>query len=441
MKKFTKRILALILVLAVGIGGVMAVAAATDPAAMYDGSKHAVVFENFLSMKDDKPDLFTNMKDLMPGDTVHQTITVGAKNMRNERIKLYLRTENPNEDYTKLMSDEFAHWIEFTVKNGEQEITSDLSKGNVLLGEFTSNGTKTLDVTMKIALEAGNELQDLTAEIDWVFVAEVIPVGSGGGNDDGDDHLNTDDHYSYLIGYQDGTLRPYGTMTRGEAATVFFRMLTDEAREKYWCKTNSFRDVPADMWCNNAISTLENMGIIDGYRDGTFQPYGTITRAQFTKMAVNFFETTAEEYKGYYPDVPENAWFAGYVEAATRVGLIEGFEDGTFRPNDEITRAQACLIINRALDRVPHEDYLLDEEVMVCWPDCNPGDWYYADMMEATNSHDYVWKTIKVEDEETGEIVKKKVENWTKKLEQRDWAALERIWSEVYDAPGGEVVK
>ena len=215
------------------------------------------------------------------------------------------------------------------------------------------------------------------------------PSGGGGSSGGGSSVLNTDDHYSYIIGYKDGTLQPYGTITRGEVATIFFRLLTDEARDKYWSQTNDYSDCNSDLWCNNAISTLSNMGIIDGYTDGTFRPYGKITRAQFAKIAVGFFETTKKEYQGYYSDVPENAWFTDYVEAASRVGLIQGFEDGTFRPNTNITRAQACVIVNRALNRKPDEDHLLPEKQMVTWPDNNPGDWYYADMQEATNSHDY----------------------------------------------------
>ena len=255
--------------------------------------------------------------------------------------------------------------------------------------------------------------------------------GSSGGG--GSTVLNTDDHYSYIIGYKDGYLRPYGTITRGEVATIFFRLLTDEARDKYWSQTNDYSDCNSDLWCNNAISTLSNMGIIDGYTDGTFRPYGKITRAQFAKIAVGFFETTKKEYQGYYSDVPENAWFTDYVEAASRVGLIQGFEDGTFRPNTNITRAQACVIVNRALNRKPDEDHLLPEKQMVTWPDNNPGDWYYADMQEATNSHDYTWLSKGSE--------KKYMEDWTKKLEQRDWAAFEHAWSTAHSAPGGEVVK
>ena len=255
-------------------------------------------------------------------------------------------------------------------------------------------------------------------------------VNSGGG---GSSVLNTDDHYSYIIGYKDGFLKPYGTITRGEVATIFFRLLTDEARDKYWCQTNNYSDCNSDLWCNNAISTLSNMGIIDGFTDGTFRPYGKITRAQFAKIAVGFFETTTKEYQGYYSDVPENAWFTDYVEAASRVGLIQGFGDGTFRPNTNITRAQACVIVNRALNRKPDEEHLLPENQMITWPDNNPDDWFYADMQEATNSHDYTWLTVRGEP--------KAMEQWTKKLEQRDWAAFEHAWSTAHSAPGGEVVK
>lgn len=267
-------------------------------------------------------------------------------------------------------------------------------------------------------------------ELEFPRPALTYKVGDEGG---GSTVLNTDDHYSYIIGYKDGYVRPYGNITRGEVATIFFRLLTDEARDEYWSQTNNYSDCGPDLWCNNAISTLSNMGIIDGYTDGTFRPYGKITRAQFAKIAVGFFETTTKEYQGYYSDVPENAWFTDYVEAASRVGLIQGFQDGTFRPNVNITRAQACVIVNRALNRKPDEEHLLPEKQMIVWPDNNPGDWYYADMQEATNSHDYTWLTLRGEP--------KAMEQWTAKLPQRDWAAFEHAWSTAHSAPGGEVVK
>ena len=270
----------------------------------------------------------------------------------------------------------------------------------------------------------------------FVLVYEKESSGGGGSTGGGGGGgsrptLNTEDHYSYIIGYSDGTLQPYGTITRGEVATIFFRLLTDDTREEYWSQVNDYTDCSSDLWCNNAISTLTNMGIIDGFSDGTFRPYAKITRAQFAKIAVGFFETTREDYQGYFTDVDIDAWYTEYVEAAARVGLIEGFNDGTFRPNTNITRAQACVIVNRALGRSPDEDRLLDEDEMITWPDNNPEDWFYADMQEATNSHDYTWVTV------SGD----KVEKWTEKLEQRDWAALEHAWSTAHSAPGGEVTK
>lgn len=253
--------------------------------------------------------------------------------------------------------------------------------------------------------------------------------GSSGGGGGSSGKLNTEEHYSYIIGYKDGLLRPYGEISRGEVAAIFFRMLTDKTRNEYWSQTNPFTDVAAEKWCNNAISTLFSMGIIDGYGDGAFRPDGPITRAAFTKMAVNFFDYHVKDYDGRFTDVEGDAWYAGYIQAAAELKLIEGFDDGTFRPDDYITRAQACAIINRTLGRVPDADRM-SIRPLVTWPDCDEDAWYYADMMEATNSHDYQWITVGGE----------KTEKWTEKLPQRDWAALEHTWSTANSAKGGEVV-
>ena len=253
--------------------------------------------------------------------------------------------------------------------------------------------------------------------------------GSSGGGGGSSGKLNTEEHYSYIIGYKDGLLRPYGEISRGEVAAIFFRMLTDQTRNEYWSQTNPFTDVAAEKWCNNAISTLFSMGIIDGYGDGAFRPDGPITRAAFTKMAVNFFDYHVKDYDGRFTDVEGDAWYAGYIQAAAELKLIEGFDDGTFRPDDCITRAQACAIINRTLGRVPDADRM-SIRPLVTWPDCDEDAWYYADMMEATNSHDYQWITVGGE----------KTEKWTEKLPQRDWAALEHTWSTANSAKGGEVV-
>ena len=321
----------------------------------------------------------------------------------------------------------------FTLKHGESKTAKGLTAG--ITYEVTETEADWNGYTTTSTGEKGTIAKDATAEAKFTNTKKSSSGGSSGGSGGGGGSsvLNTDDHYSYIIGYKDGTLRPYGTITRGEVATIFFRLLTDEARDEYWDQDSGYSDCGPDLWCNNAISTLSNMGIIDGFQDGTFRPYAKITRAQFAKIAVGFFETTTRKYQGYYSDVPENAWFTDYVEAASRVGLIQGFEDGTFRPNVNITRAQACVIVNRALNRKPDEDHLLPERKMLTWPDNNPGDWFYADMQEATNSHDYTWLSKGSE--------KKYMEEWTKKLEQRDWAAFEHAWSTAHSAPGGEVAK
>ena len=233
--------------------------------------------------------------------------------------------------------------------------------------------------------------------------------------------LNTEDHFAYIVGYEDGEVKPNNNITRAEVATIFFRLLTDEARADFWSQENDYSDVSATDWFNNAVSTLSNAGIIDGYEDGTFRPNAPITRAEFTAIATRFFDYTAE-YEGAFNDVSYSSWYADYVQAAVDMGLVDGYEDGGFHPDSYITRAEAVTIVNRVLGRVPHEDHLLDEDEMNVWPDNLYGAWYYADMQEATNSHDYDWIRV---DSET-------VERWTDKLTERDWEALEQEWSSAY---------
>lgn len=231
-------------------------------------------------------------------------------------------------------------------------------------------------------------------------------------------YLNTTDHFAYLTGFADGTLRPYNGITRGQLATIFFRLLTDEAREEFQTETNSFTDCGPDLWCNTAVSTLSRMGIISGYQDGTFRPNARVTRAQLAKIAVGFFNTTLADYEGLYSDVADGLWYTPYVEAASRMELIRGYADGTFRPDAEVTRAQACVILNRVLNRVSHKDHLLDPSLLNTYSDCTAADWFYADMMEATNSHSYQW----LSDGESEALT----EQWLERLADRDWTALEK---------------
>ena len=260
------------------------------------------------------------------------------------------------------------------------------------------------------------------------------PGPNPGGDDGGTPALNRRDHYAYIIGYPDGDVHPQGNITRAEVATIFFRLLRDPVRTQYWSQTNGYSDVPGNKWYNNAISTLSNMGIICGYPDGTFRPDAPITRAELTKIAASFFSDprVAATYDGRFSDVHGAEWYISYLMTALEEGLIEGYPDGFFRPNRPITRAETCTIVNRTLGRKPEKDHLLPESDMINWPDnINRNIWYYAQMQEATNSHDYRWISIGSE----------ACEQWTAKLAERDWAALERTWSHANSAPGGEVMQ
>ena len=266
--------------------------------------------------------------------------------------------------------------------------------------------------------------------------------GGHGGNGGNKPSLNTEDHYGYIVGYpvdyETGEptddqarkpVKPQGKITRAEVATIFFRMLTDESRNAYWSQSNSFTDVAADAWYNNAISTMTNAGILDGYEDGSFHPNGYITRAEFATIAVRFFDLS---YQGedLFPDI-DGHWAQDYINQAADAGIIEGYPDGTFGPQKQITRAEAVTMVNRTLDRHPDPDHFLED--MLVWPDnLDTEAWYYADMQEATNSHEYQMK----KDAQGNEY-----EVWTKILPIRDWEALEKEWSDANSSENpGDVV-
>lgn len=278
-------------------------------------------------------------------------------------------------------------------------------------GSQSREGTKTCKycgqvVTFKETKEAD--------PIDWDVSNSIIAAAC----------LNTQDHYSYLIGYSDGTVRPNGRITRAEVATIFFRLLTDDTRQRNWSSENHFSDVSADKWYNNAVSTLCHMGVLGGYSDGTFRPNAPITRAEFAKIAVSFAQINGFSEYGYFTDVDSSDWYAPYVDAAKSVGLIEGYSDGSFKPENKITRAEACTIVNRVLGRKPSKNNMKISD-RINWPDCTTDDWFYEAIMEATNSHTYQ--------------MGKRAETWIDKLPQRDWAALENNWASAYTGKGGEV--
>ena len=229
--------------------------------------------------------------------------------------------------------------------------------------------------------------------------------------------LNTGDHYAYVMGYPDGTVRPNGSITRAEVSAILFRLLSDETRDEYFTTESSFTDVKAGAWYNNSIATLEKAGVIvDTAKGGAFRPNEAITRAELAAMLAQFSD--AKPVKGVkFSDVSAEHWAYEAIAIAAKMGWIEGYPDGTFRPDATITRAEMMTLVNRALDRVPSdEDHLLSKRVMLTFPDCKSGDWFYIAVQEATNSHTY----------ERAATEKNGDEQWTALRANRDWTLLEK---------------
>ena len=223
------------------------------------------------------------------------------------------------------------------------------------------------------------------------------------------DLLNDSDHFAYVIGYMDGNVRPYGLISRAETTTIFFRLLKDSVRDGNLLTSNTYTDVADDYWANTAISTMTGLGIVQGRSTTTFDPKAPITRAQFAAICARF-DTGKSSGEQTFTDI-KGHWAEKYIERAAELGWIKGFEDGTFRPDTYITRAQAMTMINRVLNRIPEEKSDLLPGMNV-WPDCNPGDWFYLAVQEATNSHDFEHKAGNYE-------------TWTKLMKNPDWTRYE----------------
>ena len=315
----------------------------------------------------------------------------------------------------------------FTLTLGRDVMRSnrvDLTYTAVLSDRNTSEGTHYVNTNVNAWLtlpNGGDSYLFPIPKLDYSY--HYGPDGGGDGGTDIEDpetplgpSLNMDDHYAYIIGRDDGKVHPEANISRAEVATIFFRMLTDDSRSQLWRTTNSYPDVEASDWYNNAISTLTYAGTLTGMPDGTFKPDNDITRAEFATIAVRFF---GGNYEGedLFTDIAGH-WANKYINLAATLGLVNGKPDGTFDPDAPITRAEAMAIVNRTLGRYPSADHLMDG--MITWPDNqNTSAWYYADVQEATNSHDL--ESITVNNE--------LMESWTELLPVRDWAALEREWS------------
>ena len=264
------------------------------------------------------------------------------------------------------------------------------------------------------------EIKDIQQDVKLIGVWTRRSSGGGGSSrptvdipDDVPTGLNGDDHFAYIVGYPNGNVEPNGNITRAEVATIFFRLLTEEVRTANSTQSNSLSDVTRGQWFNHAVSTLSSMGIVKGHNDGTFAPNAPITRAEFAAIAARFDDKNTD-MSSKFTDIASH-WAKNEIGIAANKGWINGYPDGTFRPNQYITRAEAMTLVNRVLNRLPENSSdLLDS--MIKWPDNSDASaWYYLAVQEATNSHAY---SDKSKDD--------KYEKWTTIRDARDWTELEK---------------
>ena len=234
-----------------------------------------------------------------------------------------------------------------------------------------------------------------------VTIPDDVPTG-----------LNGKDHYAYVVGYPDGMVYPQKNITRAEVATIFFRLLEDETREANMTKSNGYNDMKDGAWYTCAVSTLSKMGIIKGYEDGSFKPDASISRAEFAAIAARF-DPDGDKTPATFSDVSSH-WAKDEISIAANHGWIKGYEDGSFKPDQKITRAETMTLVNRVLKRLPETKDDLHKD-MKTWPDNqNESAWFYLAVQEATNSH---YQKLKKDGTH---------ETWESMRETRDWAALEK---------------
>lgn len=255
----------------------------------------------------------------------------------------------------------------------------------------TLNGETNVErATMTIAPESRGAL---TFEAQWSDTKPTKPPQPSGPSTSGGDsvRLEREKHEAYIMGRDGGLMAPEANITRAEVVTIFYRLLTEESRKAYDTQTNPFGDVTAEDWFFKPAVVMAKARIVEGYPDGNFAPAANITRGEFAAIAARFL---SEAYSGesHFSDI-DGHWAAEYVDRAAQEGWIKGYPDGTFRPDNNITRAEAISLVNAVLGRAPHKEHLLDG--MTTWPDnMDETKWYYLDIQEATNSHEYTWKTV-----------------------------------------------
>ena len=347
-----------------------------------------------------------------------------------------------NKDQPDGIPDAWQYKVTFKVVNGNwnnntnQDIVTYVTKKNAE-GNSSTNGTAklTTDQIPPVGNQPNSGYQssgrwdktpstdlNITGDTVFTYTYDKKSGGSGGSGgshkptvtipDDVPTGLNGKDHYAYVVGYPDGMVYPQKNITRAEVATIFFRLLTDETREANMTKSNSYNDMKDGAWYTCAVSTLSKMGIIKGYEDGSFKPDASISRAEFAAIAARF-DPDGDKTPATFSDVSSH-WAKDEISIAANHGWIKGYEDGSFKPDQKITRAETMTLVNRVLKRLPETKDDLHKD-MKTWPDNqNESAWFYLAVQEATNSH---YQNLKKDGTH---------EKWESMRETRDWAALEK---------------
>ena len=267
---------------------------------------------------------------------------------------------------------------------------------------FTTEGGKTYTFTANFGYSSGGGSGGSSRpSTPTVTIPDDVPTG-----------LNGTDHYAYIIGYGNNDVRPQNNITRAEVATIFFRLLTDETRTANMTKSNSYNDVKDGDWFCCAVSTLSKMGIIKGYEDGSFKPNAPISRAEFAAIAARF-DPDGDKTPATFADVTSH-WAKDEISIAANHGWIKGYEDGSFKPDQKITRAETMTLVNRVLNRLPETKDDLHKDMKTWVDNMDETAWYYLAVQEATNSHYFKNKTST------------KFEQWTDLRDTRDWSELEK---------------
>ena len=271
---------------------------------------------------------------------------------------------------------------------------------------YSGADTKTLTVNRKTAPKETEtytyfctvSADSLDASLNSADVTlTILPAGETPDDGDGSSMpvLDNENHIAYIHGYGDDTVKPNGNITRAEAATIFFNLMTADSKAKFASTANKFPDVKKDAWYNEAVSTLARASVLEGYEDGTFQPGKQITRAEMATILTRFEvlnpDVKADVKAATFKDVSASYWAAPYIKTAANNGWINGYPDGTFKPTAPITRAETVTMVNRMLNRNPQslEDMVVDNSMIVFKDNANQEAWYFLAIQEAANGHDF----------------------------------------------------